>query len=141
MLGFAQAWDAVVTALQAASAETGVPASQVLPGELGRSMPLRAPFLYVYLLPVSADERAPDGVPFAPAAELRVFCGVEPQQTTQAAVTEAVALGARTVDVLRGAGLQIVFDRSPVRLDSYTTKLAAAEVVATMRYSLDASRA
>jgi hypothetical protein len=147
-LDFGATWAAVLAVLQAeaddgASAlhELGLTRDAVVAGELGRSMPMAPPFVYVFLIPTGSDGmRATDGVPHAPAAALRVFCGVEPEDTTYAAVVRAMALGAAVLDVLRrrlaDAGIHARYDGSPLRLDSYTSKLAVCEVAGSVYYSL-----
>ena len=148
-LDFGATWDAVLGALTAeATDETsalhalGLRPASVQAGELGRSMPMAPPFTYAFLIPTGTDAgmRAPDGVPHAPAAALRVFCGVAPEATSREAVCNAVALGAAVLDTLRrrlpGVGIVTRYESSPLRLDSYTAKLAVCEVAGTLFYSL-----
>lgn len=142
MLTYAQTWDAVVAALKAASATTGVAPESVAHGEVGRAMPMLPPALYVYLLP--AEPAAPGaretlGPSYAPEAELAVFCLVPPASSSRDALTTAVALAERTLAVLRlalpAAGLAARWESVPIRLDEVTTKGATARVHGRVMYS------
>lgn len=148
-LDFGLTWDAVLGVLTAeASDETtalhalGLRPESVAAGELGRAMPMHPPFVYAFLIPSAGPVgmRAPDGVPHAPAAALRVFCGVAPEKTSREAVGRAVALGAAVLDTLRRrlphAGVLARYEASPLRLDSYTAKLAVCEIAGTVFYDL-----